>query len=568
MRHFGFDEAPFSITPDHRFVYLSPQHEESLAHLIYGINRGGGAGFVLLTGEVGTGKTTLSRLLLEQHAQQADGQSTKIALLLNPRLSPVELLEAILQELGIPRRGVTGQLNRMVNRLNDYLLKSWAKGQNTVVMIDEAQNLPPETLEQLRLLTNLETDTHKLLQIILIGQPELRDTLRRNDLRQLAQRITARYHLGGLNANDTTAYLAHRCRVAGADASPFSPAASKAIHRHSGGIPRLINTLADRALLVAWNRESPHVEAKDVKQAAAEVLDAGTDNGLKHWPWQARRLWRSVAMGTGLLALVVLGLWATGTLDPPHKPASSTLSQAASEGSITDTNPTTLAPVSAETQGHDASTPFQSHLKDWPDTLQAWRQLTALWGTHAGGWDKMQCPPAEKTGMACLRRQGNLAQIRRLNRPVLLQTSEPQQLVLLDGIDPDGYIRLRDRNERAVTVGRAWLEQHWLGTYYVLWPMPAALLHLSLPVQQSTAVTDWARQLAEQISGESLASDTALREWLKAFQARHGLLADGIIGPETAMALSLKAYTGPSLRQKATTPVTDERPAGTNSPDS
>ena len=311
LRHFGFDEAPFSITPDHRFVYLSPQHEESLAHLIYGINRGGGAGFVLLTGEVGTGKTTLSRLLLEQHAKKADGQPIKIALLLNPRLSPVELLEAILQELGIPRRGVTGQLNRMVNRLNDYLLKSWAEGQNTVVMIDEAQNLPPETLEQLRLLTNLETDTHKLLQIILIGQPELRDTLRRNDLRQLAQRITARYHLGGLNAEDTAAYLTHRCRVAGAEDSPFSPAAGKAIHRHSGGIPRLINTLADRALLVAWNRESPRVEAKDVKQAAAEVLDAGPGNGLQHGPWQSwrsRQLWRWVAISTGLLMLVVLGL--------------------------------------------------------------------------------------------------------------------------------------------------------------------------------------------------------------------------------------------------------------------
>lgn len=522
LRHFGFAEAPFSITPDHRFVYLSPQHEESLAHLVYGIQRGGGAGFVLLTGEVGTGKTTLSRLLLEQAAKDTD-QSVKIALILNPRLSPVELLESILQELGISRRGLNGQLNRMVNRLNEYLLETWAEGQNTVVLIDEAQNLPPETLEQLRLLTNLETDTHKLLQVILIGQPELRDTLRRRDLRQLAQRITARYHLHALNARNTRAYIAHRCQVAGANRNPFSLAASRAIHRASGGIPRLINTLADRALLVAWNRESPTVSAKHVKQAAAEVLDLPPP----HRKW----LWPALAAASLMLTWLALDYF---------KPVDTSQNKTANQSSVavTETTPPASASKAAET----------AFL--WPDALQAWRQYAALWGSHASGWDKPACPPPESTGMACLRRQGNLTQIRRLNRPVLLQTSEPERLVTLEKIGTDGRLWLRDSQEHPVPVSRSWLEQRWLGTYYVLWPMPAALLSEALPMRDSHVVSDWARQLIAQIDGQAPGDEAQLRDWIKAFQARHGLLADGIIGPETAMALSLKAYTGPVLHEE------------------
>jgi general secretion pathway protein A len=528
LRHFGFDEAPFSITPDHRFVYLSPQHEESLAHLIYGVQRGGGAGFVLLTGEVGTGKTTLSRLLLEQPVNDNE-QRLKIALLLNPRLSPQELLENILRELGIPLRGVSGQLNRMVNRLNEYLLKTWAQGQNTVVLIDEAQNLPPETLEQLRLLTNLETDKHKLLQVILIGQPELRETLRRTDLRQLAQRITARYHLRELNAEETARYIAHRCAVAGAKKNPFSTAACKALYRFSHGTPRLINTLADRALLVAWNAESPQVSASHVKQAASEVLDAASQGQSHH-----RLRWLALAAGlVGLIGLIGLTwlVWQGRGQMFPEK----TVSTASSE-SINHTQP-----VSAIPQSGKSTLPE----KDWPDALQAWRQYAAVWSSHAGGWDKAQCPPPQVTGMACLRRQGNLAQIRRLNRPVLLQTTVPEKLLLLEKITPDHRLLLRSNQENPQAVDSQWLEQHWLGTYYVLWPLPAELLGTA--ATDSAAWRHWARQLAEQISQQKFASDAAFTSWLKAFQRRHGLLADGIIGPETAMALSLKGYTGPQL---------------------
>ncbi len=525
LRHFGFDQAPFSITPDHRFVYLSPQHEESLAHLFYGIQRGGGAGFVLLTGEVGTGKTTLSRLLLEQAAQPGKAP-VKIALILNPRLSPIELLEAILRELGISLRGTRGRLSRMVNRLNDYLLKTWAEGQNTVVLVDEAQNLPPETLEQLRLLTNLETDTHKLLQIILIGQPELRDTLRRNDLRQLAQRITARYHLRGLDAADTAAYIAHRCQVAGASDNPFTPGAAKAIHRFANGIPRLINTLADRALLVAWNSESHRVKPRHVKQAAAEVMDGGAGHNRSIW-------WRTTVLA---VAATLAGGGAYWLVQQANK--------------ATGGAPVAITPTGTDS-GESSPEIAAEQRFPWPDTLQAWRQYAALWGTHASGWDAMRCPPPEATGMACLRRQGNLAQIRRFNRPVALQTTRPDALVVLVKISPDGRLILKNSAEQPVPVNKSWLEQHWLGTYYVLWPMPAELLHTNLPAPGSAEVSAWARRLARQISGRPLATDARFIDWLKQFQNRHGLLADGIIGPETAMALSLKAYSGPTLMAKS-----------------
>ena len=219
LEHYGLKEPPFSITPDPRFVFLSERHRDALAHLLFGIGQGGGGGFVQLTGEVGTGKTTLSRLLLEQMPE-----NTRVALVLNPRLSPVELLETICEELhldiGHPDATRRGSIKALTDALNAYLLEAYAQGLRVVLIIDEAQNLSVEALEQVRLLTNLETDTQKLLQIILLGQPELRDMLARADMRQLAQRITARYHLTPLDAAETATYLRHRYRVAGGCTCP------------------------------------------------------------------------------------------------------------------------------------------------------------------------------------------------------------------------------------------------------------------------------------------------------------------------------------------------------------
>jgi len=246
LEHYGLNEPPFSITPDPRFVYLSERHRDALAHLLFGIGQGGGGGFVQLTGEVGTGKTTLCRLLLEQLPE-----NTRVALVLNPRLSPEELLETICEELRIDLEGKRGSLKSLVDALNHFLLDAYAQGLRVVLIIDEAQNLSVASLEQVRLLTNLETPTQKLLQILLLGQPELRDILARDDLRQLAQRITARFHLTPLDAEETEAYLRHRFAVAGGQRFPFTKLAVKRIHAHSGGVPRLVNIIAERSPICA-----------------------------------------------------------------------------------------------------------------------------------------------------------------------------------------------------------------------------------------------------------------------------------------------------------------------------
>lgn len=303
LKHFALDEAPFSITPDPRFVYLTERHRDGLAHLLFGLGQGGSGGFVVLTGEVGTGKTTLCRLALEQLPEFTD-----VALVLNPSLNPQELLECLCEELGLDVSAARGSLKQLLDLLNAKLLSAHAAGRRVVLMLDEAQNLSAEALEQVRLLTNLETATQKLLQIILLGQPELAEKLARPELRQLAQRITARYHLGTLSSDETAGYVAHRLSVAGCDRELFSRAALSVVHRRSGGIPRLINVLADHALLAAFAKNQLQIDAATVKRAASEVWPAA--------PMLARlkRFW--------LLALIVPALFLAFALGwRMHQPA-------------------------------------------------------------------------------------------------------------------------------------------------------------------------------------------------------------------------------------------------------
>lgn len=287
LEHYGLTEPPFSITPDPRFVFLSERHRDALAHLLFGIGQGGGGGFVQLTGEVGTGKTTLCRLLLEQVPEK-----TRVALVLNPRLTPVELLETVCEELHIDLEGRRGSTKALVDALNAYLLDAYAQGLRVVLVIDEAQNLSVDALEQVRLLTNLETPTQKLLQIVLLAQPELRRILAREDLRQLAQRITARYHLMPLDAAETGEYLRHRYRIAGGARFPFDASAVKRIHAHAGGVPRLVNVIAERSLLAGYAHDVPMLDARWVDRAAAEVLPA-------------KRTWRRWAIAAPAAALAV-----------------------------------------------------------------------------------------------------------------------------------------------------------------------------------------------------------------------------------------------------------------------
>ena len=303
---FGLNEKPFSITPDPRYLFLSERHAEALAHLVYGVNEAGG--FIQLTGEVGTGKTTVVRSLLAQAPKHAE-----IALILNPRMTPAEFLLAICEELGIQVESRSeGSLKDLVDLLSFHLLKAHAEGRRVVLVVDEAQNLAPDVLEQVRLLTNLETETQKLLQIILIGQPELREVLDRTELRQLAQRITGRYHLDPLSGDETSAYVRHRLRVAGATQEVFSGGALREVRRLSGGVPRLINIICDRALLGAFTEDRHVVGASVVRRAAGEVF--GKNIQPRWLPWAA-------GSAVGVLAVASAALLLPRFLAKPVPPA-------------------------------------------------------------------------------------------------------------------------------------------------------------------------------------------------------------------------------------------------------
>ncbi len=319
LSFFGLNEKPFAITPDPRYLYLSERHAEALAHLLYGINESGG--FIQLTGEVGTGKTTVVRTLLSRVPHHAD-----VAVILNPRVTPLEFLLTICEELGLDLADADrDSVKQMVDALNRRLLAAHADGRRIIVIVDEAQNLTAEVLEQVRLLTNLETPTQKLLQIILIGQPELRELLDRTELRQLAQRITGRYHLEPLSREETQGYVRHRLRVAGAAEEIFAPSALAEVHRVSAGIPRVINVTCDRALLGAYTQETRKITAALVRRAAGEVY------GRRFVPpWLA---WLCGAVGLAALAgaaLVGWQLWQRHALAAarlrqparrPHRPA-------------------------------------------------------------------------------------------------------------------------------------------------------------------------------------------------------------------------------------------------------
>ncbi len=337
LRYFGLNEAPFSITPDPAFVYLSPRHRDALAHLLYGIGKGGSGGFVQLTGEVGTGKTTLCRVLLEQIPE-----GTRIALLLNPLVTPRELLAAVSEELGIDISGSIDSTRLLVDGLNRYLLDAHERGERVVVVIDEAQNLSPEALEQVRLLTNLETSKEKLLQIVLLGQPELRELLQRRNLRQLAQRITARYHLSPLGPKDTHLYIAHRMQIAGAQRNPFRRTAMNALYQRSQGIPRLINIIADRSLVAAFAKERMDVTAAMVHEAANEVQLGEKQVKRVRWPWLA----------AAAVALIMIAVAVTTLKDipAPVNPAQARTEPVASQASAESQLPPTENTDAAATE--------------------------------------------------------------------------------------------------------------------------------------------------------------------------------------------------------------------------
>ena len=305
-RHFGLKQRPFSIAPDPRYLFMSERHREALAHLLYGVQ--GGGGFVLLTGDVGAGKTTVCRCFLEQLPERCN-----VAYIFNPKLTVEELLKTVCAELRIPYQhegpGVP-TVKDYVDALNEFLLRTHAVRQTTVLIIDEAQNLSVRVLEQLRLLTNLETNERKLLQIILIGQPELRAILARPDMQQLAQRVIARYHLEALTEEETAHYVSHRLGVAGLrQANPFDQRAMRRVFRYSRGVPRRINLLCDRALLGAYADSKPTVDRRIIDKAAEEALDAADLGKIRRARYErAALVGIGLAVGATLVGVVGLSL--------------------------------------------------------------------------------------------------------------------------------------------------------------------------------------------------------------------------------------------------------------------
>ena len=523
LGYYGLREAPFSITPDPRFVYLSERHRDALAHLLFGIDKGGGGGFVQLTGEVGTGKTTLSRLLLEQLPAHA-----RIALVLNPRQDGTELLETICEELHLPIEGKRGSAKALVDTLNAYLLEAYAEGLRVVLLIDEAQNLPADALEQVRLLTNLETDTQKLLQILLLGQPELRSLLARPELRQLAQRITARYHLTPLDAQETAEYLRHRWRVAGGQKFPFEAKAIRRLHARSGGVPRLLNVIAERALLAGYARDAASIDARLVDAAADEVL-----------PPRARRRWPWLAAGA-VVAVVAAGALLWPRLSP--RPASATTANAVAMPSTAAAPAVaTPAPPPVPTLQADALAALIGATGDTP--VPAWQHLLSLWSLPGDAITvdpAGPCAAAASADVHCVSGRSNrLEALVALDRPLLLRLAdgEASAWALLLGADAR---RARVRiGSRTVDLDRALLQARWDGRYAALWRGPAALA-TAPGVGDAGPAVDWIRARLPTAAAAAAGTpyDAALRDAVRTLQAARGLPADGIAGPLTLMALA------------------------------
>ncbi len=520
LAFFGIAEKPFAITPDPRYLYLGRHHADALAHLVYGINDAGG--FIQLTGEVGTGKTTTIRSLLARAPKNAE-----IALVINPRLSPLDFLQTICEELGVGvPDGAVDNAKELVDQLNRYLLRAHAAGRRVVLIVDEAQNLSVEVLEQIRLLTNLETESQKLLQIILIGQPELRELLARNDLRQLAQRVTARFHLQPLGREETIAYVRHRLRIAGSTSEIFSGAALREVHRLSGGVPRVINIICDRALLGAYTEDHHHVSSSMVRRAASEIFGERLAP-----PW----LTPLVAAVCLLVAVTVAAvLWRQAARVRANAAAAAAAQHvapaAAHPAPPRPTAPPTLAQLFA-TAGDSTSA----------DT--AFAGLFQLWNARYQPGPTDPCTQAETQGLYCVTLHSSLAQLREFARPAILMLGEggvASHQVVLTAIGTDAVVL--QFGARTVQVAVADLSLYWFGDCVLLWRPATPPVPELRPGMHGPAVRSLRTQLlrsngAVPTGPQSATFDAELTRLVEDFQREHHLTVDGIAGVETQLIL-------------------------------
>lgn len=528
---FGLNEKPFTITPDPRYLFMSERHGEGLAHLVYGVTESGG--FIQLTGEVGTGKTTLVRTLLGQIPAEVD-----IALILNPQLTAVEFLTAICEELGIPLPDDRKSKKALVDALNRHLLEAHSRGRRIILLIDEAQNLSEGVLEQLRLLTNLETARQKLLQIILIAQPELREKLAQDNLRQLAQRVTGRYHLEPLSSEESFQYIDHRLRVAGALTEIFEPAAKKEVYRISGGVPRIMNVICDRALLGAYSQESRTVGRDLVRKAASEVSGQSTASGLTKW------LVPSLVLASLVLAASVL--WTTLGKDEAIPPVAATDSVPVE---VPDAAP---ADVTQPLLPAAEPAPDLQALLDGHDDASGFATLLSLWGADFRLSNGTACQQAVAQGLSCSYQRGTWTTLRQLDRPVMMTLTGADavnHLVPLVGLDDESAaISVGGEN---VTVPVKALSEFWFGQFILIWrpangsdePIAPGMRHDNVRwLRQSLASLNTNYQ---PVDPNSDFFDEELKAQVIAFQRQHRLEVDGLAGQKTQVIInSLLALDG------------------------
>ena len=520
--YFGLAEAPFSIAPDPRYLYMSERHQEALAHLLYGVN--GSGGFVLLTGEVGAGKTTVCRCLLEQIPESCD-----VAYIFNPRQTVEELLATICAEFGIAVPPGNTSVKVFVDCINTYLLDAHARGRHTVLVIDEAQNLSADVLEQMRLLTNLETSQRKLLQIILLGQTELAEMLARPELRQLAQRVIARYHLGPLAKQEVADYVRHRLGVAGTQRKLFPDSLMKSLYRLSGGTPRVINVLCDRALLGAYVQAKERVDRATLKQAAREVF---------HSPMKRSRR---------ILFFLLAGLLASTALAALlYKPAAQSPVPAKTEVKAESAKPVTPVAVTPVILEWPAAEP-RSQSK-----ALAYTALFRAWGADFREGD--ECLQAGDIGLSCRTARGGLDELRQLNRPAVLLLSDKQgqkfyaTLSLLDD-----KVAIFNVANQTVAVAIGALAEQWSGQYTLLWRAPP-VAQPKIQLGDHGPDVEWLRNRLAQINGKAADAtedpvfDEAMLRQVKQFQLAQGLPPTGTVGTQTLMRLSGAAdSTAPKL---------------------
>ncbi len=540
--YFGLREMPFSITPDPAYLYMSPRHQEALGHLLYGTGQYGG--FVQLTGEVGTGKTTVVRTLLVQKLDDVD-----VAVILNPRQNELEFVASICDELHVPYYKTPEKpatLKILVDALNAHLLEVHTRGRRAVVIIDEAQNLQPEVLEQVRLLTNLETHKEKLLRIILVGQPELADLLARPDLRQLAQRITARYHLTPLSSAETAEYIAHRLKVAGATEERFEPRAVQRIHQHARGIPRLVNILCDRALLGAYAAGVKKVTPEIAERAALEVKGEPIERG------PARRF--SILDGAIVLAILGIGAWWFWREQGVNR-APPTLPAAAMEESAPLEAPVTELLLATETPAEAGAIPTPASLDQLLRVAQplplVLSRLIQIWNASPQvATGETVCRALSRERLGCYKSAGEWRDLRALNRPAILTLSSGRagvQHVLLRELNTDDA--LLETAQGPLTVALSQIDLLWTGEFLLLWRRETAEPFIG-PETKGDAIA-WLRRRLAEVENRALATplsetfDDELRQALLRFQTAQKLDADGLAGPRTLIALgNLKPAPG------------------------